>query len=130
VLDVSALGFVSELTVRFDVRRDANDAFVNSPAGVFYLDAIAINGNADPRAVVTRIATVTNENTKVYSLNHSILVEGNVSSIEVYNLTGSLVEKLTAKGLRTEIPVSKNGVYLVRTISSKRNVFTSKVIIN
>jgi len=130
VLDVSTLGFVSELTVRFDVRRDASDAFVNSPAGVFYLDAIAINGNADPRTVVTRVATVTNEITKVYSLNHSILVEGNVSSIEVYNLTGSLVEKVIAKGLRTEIPVSKNGVYLVRTISSKRNVFTSKVIIN
>ena len=130
VLDVSALGFVSELTVRFDVRRDASDAFVNSPAGEFYLDAIAINGNADPRTVVTRVATVTNEITKVYSLNHSILVEGNVSSIEVYNLTGSLVEKLAAKGLRTEIPVSKTGVYLVRTISSKRSVFTSKVIIH
>jgi len=129
VLDVTSLGYVSELSVRFDVRKDDTDAYINSPAGTFYLDAVAINGNADPRTVVTRIASINKDNTKVYSWDHNILVEGNVTSIEVYSLTGSLVKKVPANGLRTEIPVSQNGVYLVRTVSTNRNVFTSKVIV-
>jgi|GEM_PF-1624127 len=130
VLDVTSLGYVSELQVRFDVRKDDKDAYINSPAGTFYLDAVAINGNADPRTVVTRIASINKDNTKVYSWDHNILVEGNVSTIEVYNLLGSLVKKVTANASRTEIPVYKSGVYLVKTISTNKNIFTSKVIVN
>ena len=133
VFDVTSLGYVSELTVRFDVRRDALDALVNSPAGVFYLDAIAINSNADARTAVvapTRVSTLNRDNTKIYSRNHTILVEGNVSSIEVYSLLGTLVKTVVAKGLTTEIPVVKTGVYLVKTIAANRSVFTSKVIVN
>lgn len=133
VFDVTSLGYVSELTVRFDVRRDAQDALINSPAGVFYLDAIAINSNADARTAVvapTRVNALNKDNTKIYSRNHTILVEGNVTSIEVYNLLGTLVKTVAAKGLITEIPVVEIGVYLVKTVSANRNIFTSKVIIN
>ena len=133
VFDVTSLGYVSELTVRFDLRRDALDALVNSPAGVFYLDALAINSNVDARTAViapTRVNTLNKDNTKIYSRNHNILVEGNVSSIEVYSLLGTLVKTVNAKGLTTEIPVVKTGVYLVKTVAANRSVFTSKVIVN
>jgi hypothetical protein len=134
VLDVTSLGYVSELQVRFDVRKDDKDAYINSPAGTFYLDAVAINGNADPRTAVSAPTKITpsinKENTKIYSWNHNILVEGNVSTIEVYNLLGSLVKKVNATESRTEIPVYKSGVYLVRTVSANKNVFTSKVVVN
>lgn len=133
VFDVTAMGYVSEFSVRFDVRRDDQDAYINSPAGVFYLDAIAINSSEEARTAVeapTGIAASLNkDNTKIYSKRNNILVEGNVASIEVYNLLGSLVKKVNAKGSITEIPVNKNGVYLVRTLSSNRNVFTSKVMV-
>jgi len=133
VLDVSSLGYVSELTVRYDLRRNEEDALVNSPAGVFYLDAVAINASEAQRTEIdapTKIVNINKENTKIYSWNRNILVEGNVTMIEVYNLTGSLVSRVPATSTRTEIPVNKSGVYLVRTISSTKNVFTSKVIIN
>ncbi|HEY3370077.1 MAG TPA: T9SS type A sorting domain-containing protein [Prolixibacteraceae bacterium] len=135
VFDVTSLGYVSELTVRFDVRRNDQDALINSPAGVFYLDAIAINASEEARAKVdapTGIVNLNVDHTKIYSRNHAVMVEGQVSSIEVYNLLGSLVKKVTAKGSITEVPISKNGVYLVRTVSANANsnVFTSKVIIN
>lgn len=132
VFDVSSLGYVSEFTVRFDVRRDDQDALVNSPAGVFYLDAVAINGSDVARESVTAptgIKVVNKDNTKVYSKNHSILVEGNVVSIEVYNLLGSLVKQVAANASATEIPVAKTGVYLVKTVSANRNIYTSKVIV-
>jgi uncharacterized protein YneR len=132
VLDVSSLGFVSELTVRFDIRRNDQDALINSPAGVFYLDAAAINASDVQRTVVdapTKIANINKDKTKIYSWNQSILVEGNVTTIEVYSLVGSLVKRVPANGSRTEIPISKSGVYLVRTVSVNKNVFTSKVIV-
>jgi hypothetical protein len=133
VLDVSSLGYVSELTVRYDLRRNDQDALISSPAGVFYLDAVAINASEAQRTEVnapTKIVNINKDNTKIYSWNRTILVEGNVNTIEVYNLTGSLVSRISANSTRTEIPVSKGGVYLVRTISSSRNIFTSKVIVN
>lgn len=132
VFDVTSLGYVSEFTVRFDVRRDDQDALINSPAGVFYMDAVAINGSEEARTAVTAptgIKAVNLDNTKIYSANNNILVEGSVSSIEVYNLLGSMVKKVTVKGTRTEIPVAKTGIYLVRTVSTNNNTFTSKVIV-
>jgi len=87
----------------------------------------------EPRTKVdapTKIVNINKENTKIYSYQRNILVEGDVTSIEVYTLTGSLVSRIPANGTRTEIPVSKGGIYLVRTVSKTRNVFTSKVIIN
>lgn len=132
VFDVSSLGYVSEFTVRFDVRRNDQDALVNSPAGVFYLDAVAINGSDAARETVTAptgIKAVINEWMKIYSVNHAIRVEGNVASIEVYNLLGSLVKQVSVHAATTEIPVAKTGVYLVKTVTTDRKAFTSKVIV-
>jgi hypothetical protein len=132
VFDVSSLGYVSEFTVRFDVRRNDQDALVSSPAGAFYLDAVTINGSDAQRESVTAptgIKVVNKDNTKIYAKNHAIMVEGNVASVEVYNLLGSLVKQVSANATTTEIPVAKTGVYLVKTISATRNVFTSKVIV-
>jgi uncharacterized protein YneR len=133
VFDVTSMGYVSELSVRFDVRRDDQDAHINSPAGVFYLDAIAINGNEEARAMVdapTRVTNLNKDNTKIFTTNRNIVVEGDVASIEVYNILGSLVQKTMANRTRTEIPIYKSGIYLVRTVSKNKNVFTSKVIVN
>lgn len=133
VLDVTSLGYVSELSVRFDVRKDDADAYINSPAGIFYLDAIAINGSEEPRAMVdapTRVVNINKDNTKIFTANRNIVVEGDVASIEVYSILGGLVQKTRVNSSRTEIPIYKSGIYLVRTVSRNKNVFTSKVIVN
>jgi hypothetical protein len=70
------------------------------------------------------------DNTKIFTANGNIVVEGDVASIEIYNILGGLVQKNRVNSTRTEIPIYKSGIYLVRTVSRNKNVFTSKVIIN
>jgi len=132
VLDVTSLSYIQEFTVRFDVRWDATDANINSPAGTFYMDAAAINGNIDPRTVVQTTTGVINPSTsglKIYPLQHNIIVDGNAASIEVYNLMGKSIVKLTANASKTEIPVSQSGIYLVKAVSTTGSITDSKVLI-
>jgi hypothetical protein len=132
VLDVSSLGYVQEFTVRFDLRRDAADVRINSPAGVFYLDAIAINGNADPRTAVvapTSVTTVKDNGIKVFAKDKNIRLEGTASQISVYNSIGKLVTKITSVTTNTTIPVTQSGVYLVNTLSLTGANSISKVLI-
>jgi len=132
VFDITSLGYVQEFSVRFDVRWDLSDANIKSPAGTFYMDAAAIDGNMDPRLVVstpTALITPTASDLKIYSINHNIVVEGNAVSIEVYNLSGKSILKLAANKFNTEIPVNHSGFYLVRAVSAGGNVKNSKVLI-
>lgn len=132
VLDVTSLSYIQEFTVRFDVRWDATDANINSPAGTFYMDAAAINGNIDPRTVVQTTTGVSNPTTsglKIYPVLHNIVVDGNAASIEVYNLMGKSIVKLTANKLKTEIPVFQSGIYLVKAVSTNGIITSSKVFI-
>ncbi|MDP4237863.1 MAG: T9SS type A sorting domain-containing protein [Bacteroidota bacterium] len=132
VLDVTSLGYIQEFTVRCDVRKDANDAYINSPAGTFYIDAVSIDTNPDPRTTVTAPNAVNNpnqNNLKVYSANHNVVVEGNAASVEVYNMLGKSLNKATATGSKTVLPVSQGGVYLVKTTTADGNVSNSKVLV-
>ena len=133
VWDISSLSYVQEFSVRFDVRKDALDVNINSPAGTFYMDAAAIDANADARTVVVAPTTSVNNPTtsglKIYPANRTIVVDGNVSSIQVYNMLGKSIVKLTDSKLRTEIPVSQSGVYLVKAVSANGNVSSTKVLV-
>ncbi len=132
VLDVSSLGYVAEFSVRVDIRRDAADAYITAPAGVFYLDAVAIDKNTDPRTVVvapTAIKNPTVNNVTAYSLGKNVVVEGEIISIEIYNLSGQSVKKLTVNSFKSVIPMTQNGVYLVKSVLSNGTVSTNKVMI-
>jgi hypothetical protein len=132
VFDVTSIGYVTEMSVRFDVRRDELDAYINSPAGEFFLDAIAINASEEPRVTVdapTAIAKPKKDLTKIFSTDRNIVVLGSVSYIEVYNTMGSLVKRVPATGLRTDIPFGNSGVFVVKTVSTNGSVFKSKVLI-
>ena len=133
VLDVSSLGYVQEFTVRFDLRRDAADALISSPAGVFYLDAVAINGNADPRTVVvapTGVKSVKDNGIKVFVQDRNILLEGTISQYEVYNSIGKLISKSTSLTTNVSIKATQGGVYLIKTISLTGVCKTTKVLVN
>ena len=134
VFDVSLkLSYVQEFTVRFDVRKDALDAYIKSPAGTFYMDAASIDANPDPRTVVVAPTTSVNNpitsGLKIYSSNRTIVVDGNVASVQIYNMLGKSIVKLTDSKLRTEIPVSQSGVYLVKAVSANGNISSTKVLV-
>ncbi len=46
------LNYLQKLAVRFDIRKDAEDEYINSPAGTFYVDAIEINADENPRTSI------------------------------------------------------------------------------
>ena len=131
VMDVTSIGYVSEVQVRFDVRRDADDNHINSPAGVFYLDDLVVNDSEEQREMEgSSIAKNLGEtNIKVYPANKQLIVEGNAASVEVYNLMGSFVGKYAGNTTKTIIPVSQNGIYLVKAIKADHSVSVSKVVI-
>lgn len=132
VMDVTSLEYVSEFTVRFDVRRDAEDAYINSPAGVFYLDHFVINNSEDPRDIADVTSSVYNQSqsaVKVFTSNQRIVVEGNVSMVDVYGISGHKLGAFEANGLRTEIPMNRRGLYLVKSTTPTGAVETFKVVI-
>lgn len=132
VLDVTSLGYVQEFSVRFDLRRDAADVKISSPAGVFYLDAIAINNSADQRTVVvapTAVKTVIDNGIKVFVSGNNIFINGSASQVNVYNAVGKLVNKLTAVSNNSTIAMKQGGVYLVNTISETGASSVTKVLV-
>ncbi|HNW49710.1 MAG TPA: hypothetical protein PKH79_01425 [Prolixibacteraceae bacterium] len=131
VLDVTSLGYVSEFQVRFDVRRDESDNYINSPAGIFYLDDAVINGSEDQREVgeATSVVTKNTSSLKIYASTRNIVVEGNAQSVELFSLTGAKIGKMNATGVRTEIPVNQKGIYLVKAISKDKIVSCSKILV-
>lgn len=130
VLDVTSLGYVSEFSVRFDIRRNEEEKYINSPAGVFYLDDIVINGSEEPREKSTLVSakTVANIQAKAYGLTQKIVVEGEATSVEIFTLSGSKMGKFAIDTYRAEIPVSKAGFYLVK-LNSANGTASSKVLV-
>ena len=132
VLDVTSLGYVSEFTVRFDLRRDESDQYVNSPAGTFYLDAAAINHNQEPRTVVEAPSSIGKAplfNVVVRATDSKVIVEGEAVSAEVFSLLGHSVAKARINGTSAELTVREKGIYIVKTTSASGLEYNQKVII-
>jgi hypothetical protein len=130
VFDVTSLGYVNELQVRFDVRKDEADAYINSPAGSFYLDAFTIDNNPDPRASVIQGISTTKENKiKVFTSDNCIMIEGNVAQIEIFNIVGQLVSKTAANKNLTSVSVKNGGIYVVKAVATNGGVTSTKVLV-
>jgi hypothetical protein len=131
VLDVTSLGYVQEFTVRFDVRRDASDNYINSPAGTFYMDAVSIDNNPDQRiAVNSSVKSPKLNDVKAYSKNKTIYVEGNnISSVEIYNSVGDLIYKINSKQCKYVFPISHEGIYVIRSMENNGNSSINKLLV-
>lgn len=129
VMDVTSLSYVAEFQVRFDVRKNDQDAYIKSPKGKFYLDDLVINGNAEQRSFGTDVTSKELSNVSVFAANKNIMVDGEVAVIEVYNVIGSKVGSYVAQESKTCIPMNHTGVYLVRTIQKDNTISTTKVLV-
>lgn len=132
VLDVASLGYVAEFSVRFDVRKNSTDAYINSPAGVFYLDAVTINNTEEQRTAVNvpaGVKTAKTDNIKIFTTGSVINVIGEASEIEVYNSVGTLVNKVKATGANTQLAVSQSGVYFVKVVGLDGSEQNAKVLV-
>lgn len=136
VMDVTSLGYVSEIAVRFNVARDKDDNYIKSPKGVFYLDDIVINGNDEQRTfgenggdTTSAVASVPSNTTKIYAVNKNIVIEGDIHIAEVYNIMGTKVGTYPGRNDYTKIYVDRPGIYIVRTIQKDASVTTAKILV-
>ena len=128
VMEINKLTHLSELTVRFDVRKDG-DEYINSPANTFYVDEIVLNDDPDPRSeVVSSLKTIDElPGIKVYGGNNVVKIYSTQASVVcIYNILGTLVGE-TSITEPTSIAVA-NGIHIVK-IESAGKQKTVKVLV-
>jgi hypothetical protein len=115
VMDINKIEYLKEVTVRYDLRKDIEDDYINSPANTFYLDEIVFNKDENARTDIETgvrdvftgsFATVTTEAGAI-----KIRSAKNIS-VQLYNITGGLIRSADATGTVT-LPVEK-GIYIVK----------------
>lgn len=129
VMDVNRIKYVTEVQVRFDIQKNNNDEYINSPANKFYVDEIVMNNESRPRtSIVTGIDRVDAlPEVKVIATEAGIKVyTAKTASVKVFDMVGSLVNQHLIDGITT-IPVSK-GFYLVQ-VSVEGKQKTIKVLV-
>jgi uncharacterized protein YkuJ len=76
----------------------------------------------DPSTPVSEIDT--NNAVKIYSYGKTIIVENGGSEIKIIDMSGHIVNTVTSNSNRVVIPMSKSGLYIVKTV-----VKTQKILI-
>ncbi len=136
VMDVSSYaGAIKGFTIRFDVRIDENDDYINNtPARDFYADEITFDGVEDPREgtdpSIGIDPSLVNE-MKAYSANSTIYFEiESASRADLFDMLGRNITSLelgNSSGLNS-IAVENTGIYILR-VASGNKVHTAKVLV-
>lgn len=126
------LNYTEAFSVRFDVRKDAADEWIKSPAGTFYLDAMTLDGNeAERDAILSSISNNKISGAKIFNTKAGInvCVDAN-STVEVIAASGMVFKKAQLKSRDTAVITNLHpGVYLVRLTDEKGISKVQKVII-
>lgn len=128
------LNYIQKFAVRFDIRKDANDEYINSPVGTFYVDAVEINGDENPREQInegTGLDTVVEKEEAYTIINNGMygtrVVASQNTVIEIGTISGSLVRKVEVNtGDVIYVNTLAPGVYYVKTEGSNAKVLVIK----
>ncbi|GBU06798.1 hypothetical protein AwDysgo_01290 [Bacteroidales bacterium] len=132
VMELNKITYLKELTVRFDIRKDDDDEYINSPANIFYLDAIAFDKNGEQRTKITTGILNNSKQTdfaRVTGLENGFQVQAeNALKVQLFNTVGTqmLTQNLSAGS--NFVPVQK-GLYILRLQDSKGNSASHKVLV-
>ncbi|MFZ4725393.1 MAG: leucine-rich repeat domain-containing protein [Paludibacter sp.] len=95
---------------------DVTSAVVN---GVYTVPSITANSllNVAFVSTVSGAPELVNSNTKVYSTQSEIVIEGTSEGerVELYSISGKKVQTVNSQGLRIVLPAQRDAVYLVKT---------------
>lgn len=129
VMEITQLNYLKELTVRYDLRKDDEDNYINSPAGIYYLDEIVFNKDANPRAIEASVpVTGAASFARIKMLDGAIDISTEkTAAIALYNVAGQLVHTVNAVN-NTVIPVNK-GVYIVEIVAAGGEKQIEKVLV-
>jgi hypothetical protein len=136
VMDVSSYASaIKGFTIRFDVRIDENEDFINNtPARDFYADEITFDAEEDPREgedPTLGIETSGVNKMKAYSVNNTIYFKTeNASRADLFDMLGRNITSVDLEnnsGLHS-IDVQDGGIYILRVASGSK-VHTAKVFV-
>ena len=130
VMEINKIAYLSEVTVRFDVRRNDDDtAYINAPANTFYFDAIAFDKDPDQRTkIIAGLPKITTGAfADIITLPGAIKVAvTQKANIQIYNMLGATVKSAVSNGTIT-IPVA-NGIYIVKVTAGKNEKVTKVLV--
>lgn len=63
----------------------------------------------------TPVSSVNEENTRIWSYGKTIYVANNGSEIEIANIAGVIIKRVTPDNTYSEININKSGIYIVKT---------------
>ncbi len=129
VLEIYSIEYLKELTVRFDVRKDQEENWINSPANTFYLDAVALNSDAEPRDITLGLNQQKAEDLAlVFASENQINIQTDkVVQVELFDVLGKSVQSSVYHG-NAIIPAMK-GIYIVKVTSDDNIKQISKVLV-
>lgn len=81
-------------------------------------------GTISEKVFNTATTDIAADNTKIYFSNNELIVEGVAESemIKVYSANGMLLKSIKSQGLKTSVPISLKGFYLVKTPGKSQKI--------
>ncbi|MBE0654087.1 MAG: T9SS type A sorting domain-containing protein, partial [Bacteroidales bacterium] len=133
VWDLSNYIAIKAFTVRFDVQWDEEENWINgTPARDFYMDAVALDDNPDPREGNVGVKIEKAGNMLVYSVGNTIYFnKPGATRAEVYDVTGRTVnsKQLNPGSELNSISVPQNGIYILRVAEGNTAASTVKILV-
>lgn len=128
VLEITEIAYLKELTVRFDLRKNAEDNYINSPANTFYLDALTLNKNSEPRVVTTGVTEIANSKLAIVASGRKSIniTTDQTGNILLFNTSGQLAKSISFSG-NTVIP-AEQGFYILKISSGKERQITKVLV--
>jgi hypothetical protein len=106
VLDVSTYPFISGGAIKCG-------HWDGTAAGDYYIDELYLDNNSNPRVGVTTAVNGLKNARIIFAQGNKIVIEPNaVTTANIFDITGRLISESPVNG-RTEIKVSKPGIYIV-----------------
>jgi hypothetical protein len=101
----------------FDTKKIGKQTLTVEYAGFTFKYDVTVE--ADP---TTATESITARDTKIWAYGNTIVVENGGGEISIVDMSGRTIETVKANNERTEIPMQKSGVYIIKSGLTKQKV--------
>ncbi len=135
VWDLSSYTAIKAMTVRFDVRMDAGQNWINgTPARDFFMDEVTLDANPDQREFISAIGDVplAKSDLVAYSVNRTVFFSmPDASRASLYDLSGKeiVTRMLDDNTALNAIQVPRNGIYILKVGTRNGKVTSAKIYV-
>jgi hypothetical protein len=135
VWDLSSYTAIKAMTVRFDVRMDDQNNWINgTPARDFFMDEVTLDANPDQREMISSIGDMPHRisELKAYSLDRTIYFSmPSADQVYLFDLSGrtTVLRKLDGSSDLKTIQVPNQGIYMIKVLTRDGKVGTAKIYV-